>query len=42
MKIIEINCETGEETIRDMTAEELAEHKKMASYIPGKDELETI
>jgi phosphopantetheine adenylyltransferase len=25
MKIIEVNCETGEELIRDMTAQELAD-----------------
>ena len=42
MIITEINCETGETTIREMTEAELEEYQKTANYIPGKDDTETL
>ena len=30
LKVLEVNCETGEETVRPFTAEELAQHAKDA------------
>jgi len=30
-KLVEMNCETGEETVRDMTDEEEAAHAQMVS-----------
>lgn len=36
-KIIEINCITGIETIRDMTPEELAVYEIGRNHIPGED-----
>jgi hypothetical protein len=34
-KIIEIDCETGIETIRDMTKEELARYELGRKHVPG-------
>ena len=42
MIITEINCETGETTTREMTEAELEQYQKMANYIPGQDESETL
>ena len=37
MKMTEINCETGIETIRDMTPEELANYNKIKNYVPENE-----
>lgn len=36
MKIVEINCETGEEIVRDMTSEELADVNERKAKIEAE------
>lgn len=35
-KVLEINCETGEETLRDMTAAEIAQYEADQANAPAE------
>jgi hypothetical protein len=37
LTVLEVNCETGEETLRPFTAEELAQHAKDAESFAAKE-----
>jgi hypothetical protein len=42
MKTIDVNAETGEETLRDMTSAEIANIDKIAATSKAKEEAEAI